>query len=87
MTVTGADGREHELTLAEEWRAVERRHPGWRLWPSDTGKPWATRTPDARGQEATVGADHITLMDHEIALHEHREGVEARMRVLMGEMA
>jgi hypothetical protein len=57
-------------TLSDERHAIESRHRGWHVWMSDAGKPWAVRRPDATGQEATVTASHIGLMDHEIAVFE-----------------
>jgi len=61
------------MTLPEERHAIEARHPGWRVWMSDAGKPWAVRVPDGTGREATVAASSITEMDREIAVFEHEQ--------------
>ena len=61
------------MTLTEERLAIESRHPQWHVWMSDAGKPWAVRRPDADGNEATVTAAHIGLVDHEIAEFEHEQ--------------
>lgn len=61
------------MTLTEERLAIESRHPGWHVWMSDAGKPWATHRPDENGNEATVTAPHIGLVDHEIAEFEHEQ--------------
>ena len=72
MTITvNADGAEHELTLTEECRAASARHPGWHVWTSSTGHPYATRT--SRDGGMTLYAPHIAMVDHVIALWEYEQ--------------
>ena len=70
MTVS-ADGREREMTLREECQAATDRHPGWHVWTSSTGHPYATRT--SRDGGTTLDAPHIGMVDHVIARFEHEQ--------------
>ena len=72
------------MNLNRECRMIEARHPGWHVWWSDAGKPWATHDyHDAFGCGATVTAAGFPRMDKAIALFEReREREIARMTPL-----
>ena len=60
------------MTLTEERRQVEAHHPGWHVWTSDAGKPYATHVyHDETGCGATVDAPGFALIGYAIAAYEH----------------
>lgn len=68
---------EHVSSLA----AVRDQHPGWRIWASDKGRLWATRTRDCGipvkmpyGWALTIDADDAASMGREI---ERQESLDA----------
>ena len=69
--VMDPSGRDHEVTPAEERHAIERQFPGWHVWVSDAGHPWATRATESSG--VTLDAPGIGLMPFVIAEYEHRQ--------------
>jgi hypothetical protein len=64
------------LTVAELCHEIEARYPGWHVWLCDEGYVYATANID--GQEVTLPAAHITLVEHEIASYLHHREFTAR---------
>jgi hypothetical protein len=62
-----------EQKPADIERAIEAEFPGWHVWHSDAGRPYATRVhfPDDAQLMITLDAPGIGLMAHVIASFEH----------------
>lgn len=60
------------MTLTEEARLIESRHPGWHFWHSDEHKWYATHVwIGPLGCGVTLAVPHMTAMDNRIAEWEH----------------
>jgi hypothetical protein len=63
------------MTLSEERHLIESHHPGWHVFVSDAGKPWAVYVhhPDNTGCGTTLTAPGMARMDQVIAEFEHAQ--------------
>jgi hypothetical protein len=63
------------MTLSEERHLIESHHPGWHVFVSDVGKPWAVHVhhPDNTGCGTTLTAPGMARMDQVIAEFEHAQ--------------
>jgi hypothetical protein len=57
------------MNLMEERHQIEARHPGWHVWVSDAGLPYATRATDGflRGSGVTLDLPGMARADQVIA--------------------
>lgn len=62
------------MTLKEECQAIQERHPGWHVYTSDCGKPWAAccrTTPGFGGSGTTLTAPGVAVIEQVIAAFDY----------------
>ena len=67
------------MTITDEKRLIEQRWPGWRVFVSDTGRPWAVMThhADETGCGITVDGPGWQRLSESIAVAEREHARDA----------